>query len=142
MQLLVRMLQKRTVAHVHRYSKVLPAHVASNIARGRGSVAEYLVSEQSEVHKKASDMLKSTAKAEKPKKKSKSPKRSSASGPKLGSVQLKDQVCLKHDLAQSKVCPTKDSGCPRIHLDTTKSDDRKKFDDTAKIVRGLARRKG
>ena len=141
MQLLVRMLQKKTVAHVHRYSRVLPAHVASNIARGRGSVAEYLVSEQTEVHKKAGELMKSTSKVDKPKKKSRSPKRSFTSGPKPGAVPVKDQVCLKHDLAQSRTCPKADNGCPRVHLDTRKSDEKKKYDDAAKIVRGLARRK-
>ena len=142
LQMLVRMLQKRPIRHVLQYSKLLPAHVSNKIAAREGSVAEYLVCDLDAVHKKAFEMAKSSGKGRNTKPKSKSPKRTqNTSTPRPGQVPIHEQVCLKHDLAQSKTCPEKDKGCPRVHLDTRKSEDRTKFDEAKQIVRGLARQK-
>ena len=140
MQLLLRMVQKRPLHQVVRYSKLLPSHVSILVARDQGSIAEYLVSEQMEVHKKAAEVAKSQSAAAKAKGKS-SDKEKGKKGPGLGAVPVKDQVCLKHHPAKNKSCPTKDSGCPRVHLDTNIQSELKKYEDAQKIVLGLKRQR-
>ena len=138
MQLLLRMVQKRPLHQVVRYSKLLPSHVSILVAKDQGSIAEYLVSEQMEVHKKAAEVAKSQSVAAKSKQR---PEKDQKKGPSLGAVPIKDQVCLKHHPTKNKSCPTKDSGCPRIHLDTNIQSDLKKYEDAQKIVLGLKRQR-
>ena len=109
------MVQKRPLHQVVRYSKLLPSHVSILVAKDQGSIAEYLVSEQMEVHKKAAEVAKSQSVAAKSKQR---PEKDPKKGPRLGVVPIKEQICLKHNPAKNKSCPTKDSGCPRVHLDT------------------------
>ena len=55
-------------------------------------------------------------------------------------VPVDKQVCLAHDTANNKVCP-KGADCPRVHLDTKKSQkDAKAYKEAQELVQRLKKR--
>jgi len=55
-------------------------------------------------------------------------------------VPMDKQICLAHDTANNKVCP-KGADCPRVHLDTKKSQkDAKSYKEAQELVQRLKKR--
>ena len=149
--IVLKMAQSKTVAHATWYSRLLPDHVRSRVVRKNTTVESFLETVIEEVDKKACDMAKkSMGLKDKPLdnsdpfKRKPPPKKVQEGGPKgpvkHDPVPLDKQICLAHDTANNKICP-KGAECPRVHLDTKKSQkDAKSYKEAQEIVQRLKKR--
>ena len=149
--LLLKMAQSKSVVHAVWYSRLLPDHVRSRVVRKDKTVESFLEVVIEDVDKKAGEMAKKSLGHGKPpsnveKSRTRQPTRKTVqetgtkSQAKPDPVPVEKQVCLAHDTANNKTCP-KGSDCPRVHLDTKKSQkDAKAYKEAQDLVLRLKRK--
>ena len=150
--IVLKMAQSKTVAHATWYSRLLPDHIRTRVVRKNTTVESFLETVIEEVDKKAGELAKKSLglrdqslEAGDPYKKRPGPKKTVQDGGIKGTakhdpVPVDKQVCLAHDTANNKVCP-KGADCPRVHLDTKKSQkDAKAYKEAQELVQRLKKR--
>ena len=150
--IVLKMAQAKTVAHATWYSRLLPDHVRTRVVRKNATVESFLETVIEEVDKKAGDLAKKSLSLKDkspdvgdPLKRKPGAKKSVQEGGPKGPVKyepvpMEKQICLAHDTANNKTCP-KGTECPRVHLDTKKSQkDAKAHKEAQELVQRLKKR--
>ena len=149
--IVLKMAQSKTVSHAVWYSRLLPDHVRSRVVRKNATVESFLETVIEEVDKKAGEMVKksvglkdkSLENVDPFKKKQLIKKGVQEVGRgqvKHDPVPMEKQICLAHDTANNRMCP-KGADCPRIHLDTKKSQkDAKSYKEAQELVQRLKKK--
>ena len=150
--IILKMAQSKTVSHAVWYSRLLPDHVRSRVVRKNATLESFLETVVEEVDKKAGEMVKKSLSLKDkaldnvdPYKRKGPPKKGVPDGGPKGPskhdpVPVEKQICLAHDTANNKSCP-KGTECPRIHLDTKKSQkDAKAYKEAQELVQRLKKR--
>jgi uncharacterized protein (DUF111 family) len=150
---MLKMAQSKTVSHAVWYSRLLPDHVRSRVVRKDKTVESFLETVVEDVDKKAAERVKESlgtkdkslaagdsSKRRPPPAKSPAMNSTRVFPPKSDPVPMEKQICLAHDTANNKTC-RKGTECPRVHLDTKKSQkDVKSYKEAQELVQRLKKK--